>query len=514
MKPMRPLPSTSGPSWGAFGASAPRRLAIVKAAIVLAAAALAPLAATAGPVTGPRASAGGAGDPRENPHAAIACGDCHSRIPEKGKEGGRRPLDFLTRDPVALCRECHPEAEASHHPVVRKVDRELPAGLPLGAGGEVVCSTCHDVHLKGAAPALLRGFDTGRYAVRMDMCLDCHGGTFAAINPHEAAAESRKCYTCHVGAPGGDNAAVSLRGDLNKACDFCHNVAAKAHPLNVDPLRAVPESLPRGRNGEVMCGTCHDPHGGDVAVHFLRTRYVDFLEAGRYADPHGRNDYGSCLGCHREMATRDDAMRKNLRYGGDSLQICLSCHGGMDSCHPILVRLLPGMKPGADLALSPKGEIACTTCHDPTPRGASGVAMRGRVPGEPVNAICFRCHDKSGLTSRNPHATMADRGTCKFCHDTMTDPTDEEAARVSFISNTRLICLRCHAQSRHPGGIDHMVVPRFAMPPAFRLDGKGKITCTTCHNPHLEVAGGESARRHRYVVEAEGTSLCSICHRR
>lgn len=463
---------------------------------------------------------GGASDGRpanagaeENPHAGMDCADCHSRIPEKGKRDGSRALDFLKKDPVALCRDCHSVADASHHPVVGRKGGELPEELPLGARGEVICSTCHDVHLKGAPAALLRGFDSGRYAVRMDMCLDCHGETFSAINPHQAAAESQKCYTCHAGAPS-DNATVSLREDLLKTCDFCHNVAQKSHPLNVDPLQKLPDSLPRGRKGEVMCGTCHDPHGGDTALHFLRSRYVEFLESGRYANPHAKDDYRSCLACHREMATRDDGMRENLRYGGDDLQICVSCHGGLDACHPILVRLLPGMTPGPDLALSPEGKIECTTCHDPTPKGGSGVAMRGRKAGEPVNAICFRCHDKAELSGRNPHATMSDRGTCRFCHDTMSDPTNEEAARVSFISNTRLICLRCHAQTGHPAGIDHMVVPRSTLPEIFKLDGKGKITCTTCHNPHLEAVGERGTQRHRYVVDAEGNSLCATCHRR
>ncbi len=480
-----------------------------RSAIVLAALALA-----AGPNAWPAASPGVAGSGEGNPHAEMACAECHSRIPEKGTGNAGRPIDFLTKDPVQLCRDCHLVADAHHHPVVKSAGRRLPGGLPLGARGEVICSTCHDVHLKGAPAALLRGFDTGRYAVRMDMCLDCHGEIFSAINPHQAETRSQKCYTCHAGVAAADNTPVALREDLIKTCDFCHAVASKAHPLNVDPLQKLPDSLPRDRKGKVMCGTCHDPHGGDAALHFLRTRYVDFLESGRYANPHGKNDYGSCLGCHREMATGDEGMRRNLRYGGDDLQICLSCHGGMDLCHPILVRLLPGMKPGPGLALSAEGKIKCTTCHDPSPKGASGVAMRGREPGQPVNAICFRCHNEFDLSGRNPHATMSDRSTCGFCHDTMTDPTNEEAARVSFISNTRLICLRCHAQTGHPAGADHMVLPRSVLPAAFKLDGKGKITCTTCHNPHLESTGAPGAKRHRYVVEVDGISLCSICHRR
>ncbi|MGE5663986.1 MAG: cytochrome c3 family protein, partial [Deltaproteobacteria bacterium] len=226
------------------------------------------------------------------------------------------------------------------------------------------------------------------------------------------------------------------------------------------------------------------------------------------------NDYASCLGCHNGMETKDELMRKNLRYAGEDLQICLSCHGGMDACHPILVPLLPGMKSGTDLGLSADGKIKCTTCHDPTPKGASGVALRGRVEGQPGNALCFRCHDKAELAGRNPHNTMTDRDTCKFCHDTMTDPGDEEAARVSFISNTRLICLRCHGQTGHPSGINHMVSPKSVLPEVFKLDGKGKITCTTCHNPHLEAGTRDGAKQHRFVVAGESMNLCAACHRR
>ena len=104
------------------------------------------------------------------------------------------------------------------------------------------------------------------------------------------------------------------------------------------------------------------------------------------------------------------------------------------------------------------------TCHDPMPAGGHGVATRGREPGEPINALCFRCHNREDLMGRNPHSSMSDRFSCRFCHDTMTDPTNEEAARVSFVSNTRLICLRCHPQEAHPMGVNHMVKPKKDLP--------------------------------------------------
>lgn len=454
---------------------------------------------------------------RENPHAGIGCSHCHKIVPERGKTPWKEVLASLAKEPVELCRECHLATEVNHHPVRKKTERKLPEGLPLSGTGEVVCSTCHDVHLKSSRIVLLRGYDTGRYTVRMDMCLDCHGESFSALNPHRVEAESEKCYTCHTTKPGAEDtvSTVVLQERIARICNFCHNVSEKAHPQNVNPLAVLPGKLPRGKGGAVDCGTCHDPHGTESTLHFLRKTYVEFLEAGRYVNPHASGDYSGCRGCHAEVSTKKEEMRKNRRYGGDDLLICLSCHGSMDSCHPILVKLGPGMRPGSGLPLSADGKITCLTCHDPMPAAGKGVEMRERKPGDPGNAICFRCHDKADLTGRNPHSTMTDRDSCRFCHDTMTDPTNEGASRVSFISNTRLICLRCHSQDAHPMGVNHMVRPKMEVPEPFRLDGKGRVTCTTCHNPHIQARETEgTGRKKRFVVEDEGQVICTRCHRR
>ena len=116
-----------------------------------------------------------------NPHSDISCTDCHAKVPEKGITPWMEISGGLKAEPVALCRTCHPSSEVDHHPVNRKTGRQLPEGLPVSTAGEVICSTCHDVHLKKTGIALLRGFDTGRYMVRMDLCLDCHGESFGAM---------------------------------------------------------------------------------------------------------------------------------------------------------------------------------------------------------------------------------------------------------------------------------------------------------------------------------------------
>ena len=243
---------------------------------------------------------------------------------------------------------------------------------------------------------------------------------------------------------------------------------------------------------------------------------MDFLESGRYFNPHIVANYRGCTACHGDVSKDPAVMRKNRRYGGDGLQLCLSCHGTMEPDHPVMVKLGPDMKPGKELPLTPDGKITCLTCHDPTPCNGKGLRMRGRASGEAANELCFQCHDKADLGGRNPHMSMSDRNSCRFCHDTMTDPKNEGATKVSFISNPRLICLRCHPQDRHPTNANHMVQPRMIIPDVFKLDAKGKLTCTTCHNPHIDTRPlpGEVKKGHRYVIDVNASEWCIACHRR
>ena len=105
---------------------------------------------------------------------------------------------------------------------------------------------------------------------------------------------------------------------------------------------------------------------------------------------------------------------------------------------------------------------------------------------------------------------MSDLTSCKFCHDTLINPKDEKARRVSFIANPRLLCLRCHPNdlNSHPVG-DHMKKPKWPVPAVFKLDARGRITCTTCHNPHID----RHRMGYRFVVDVGPSELCKRCHK-
>ncbi|RMG60077.1 MAG: hypothetical protein D6713_03955 [Deltaproteobacteria bacterium] len=447
--------------------------------------------------------------PLPPPHAEAGCRDCHTpEFPDATKEKPR-----LLGGPVSACQACHGKDETSHHPVWVTPKGKGKKFFLWGEKQSVVCTTCHEIHQKVPAPGLLRGFPEGKYSVRLDLCIDCHGETFFEINPHSGKVEGESCLTCHESIPGEEDTAtdVKVREKTIEVCDFCHNVKEKSHPENVASLERIPANLPRDSSGNVTCGTCHDPHGTAETLFFLRKRYIEHLEMSRYEYPHGLENARNCKGCHIDVETDKKKMRENLRFGGDTLRICLSCHGAMDSCHPVLMKPPPGMNEGAGLPLSKDGKIICTTCHDPMPDKGGGVLLRVAGREGNIHDLCRKCHEILELASLNPHSSMDDRGTCRFCHDILTETDNPELMKTSFISNPRLVCLRCHGKSNHPGGVSHLVTPSRPLPPEMETDARGRITCTTCHKPHIDTTGKEE-NPEIFVINAPSSSLCSACH--
>jgi predicted CXXCH cytochrome family protein len=71
----------------------------------------------------------------------------------------------LRGDPIALCKDCHPQRHGNHP--VGVVQKEPSKDLPYGPGAVIVCHTCHDPHdLKTRKKGLRLAFN--------DLCLRCH----------------------------------------------------------------------------------------------------------------------------------------------------------------------------------------------------------------------------------------------------------------------------------------------------------------------------------------------------
>lgn len=129
---------------------------------------------------------------------------------------------------------------------------------------------------------------------------------------------------------------------------------------------------------------------------------------GRTENPHARKDHKACIVCHISAPAEGTrpARENNLRFGGDIVALCSSCHEGYKHMHPVKIAVAPDMKSPEELPLDKDGKITCITCHDAME--ASGVHRRRRLVGR---ALCLNCHvDSDILAQVNWYPTHLGRG--------------------------------------------------------------------------------------------------------
>ena len=91
---------------------------------------------------------------------------------------------------------------------------------------------------------------------------------------------------------------------------------------------------------------------------------------------------------------------------------------------------------------------------------------------------------------------------CANCH-LAEENINRDNAHLLIASQEKL-CASCHpkaVQVSHPSGIR----PALAVPPAYPLDWKGDMTCSTCHDVHAQTAGLMRGN-------ARGRNFCLSCH--
>lgn len=105
--------------------------------------------------------------------------------------------------------------------------------------------------------------------------------------------------------------------------------------------------------------------------------------------------------------------------------------------------------------------------------------------------------------SINPAQKHMDGQACSSCH-LSGDGINQENAHLLVAPQEELCAAACHPNSvqiSHPSGIR----PTLAIPPAYPLDWKGDMTCSTCHNVHGNTPGLMRG-------SARGRNLCLSCH--
>ena len=398
-------------------------------------------------------------------NGGLKCTTCHT--PHVVNSGSGSLVQYFLRAPnenSSFCRQCHVGnlggPEKGNHPLDVTVDRQA-AGYIRRSGGKfaagtdnrIVCETCHQAH---------GGVNDQRLVL-----------------PEEnTATMSNLCEVCHPRTGGRPDSAVA---------------GGVSHPIDVRPAAGtpVPKTWANGKPlflstaGQVVCRTCHQPHGNagrrflladnnrsdsicrrchaDKAAIVGSAHDLALSAPGlKIADGATVSDSGPCSACHRVHDGTAAYM-----WGGPSLPVdaaakdyCLVCHRD-GACgekkqpagisHPLSVPVPSGAGelPLFDAAggRAARGTIACMSCHnlhDPAPL-ASGPAepiRRGRFlrlgEGGP-EAHCLQCHTAQSAVLESAHdlrgtasgyrnqlgQAPAEAGTCAACHVAHNAPHEQ-----------------------------------------------------------------------------------------
>lgn len=245
----------------------------------------------------------------------------------------------------------------------------------------------------------------------------------------------------------------------------------------------------------------------------------------------------SCSTCHEGKP--ELGKPSLLRPENPSIR-CRDCHGYKKEGdhHPSS----PISGPTGDTALIDpgfklySGNMECLTCHHIHAGDDYGLGTRNFLfdgPYEDRRDICFRCHNKEAYKNINPHDDMLEvdwklkHSACLVCHAEVPDPEVDRTSDVKFRATVAFLCWRCHPFMAQ----DFMDKHYLKKPSARRfvemkwseedhniilpLDSSGRITCSTCHNPHQPgVMVYEKAKKGAGAKNRlRSVKICVECHR-
>ena len=449
-----------------------------------------------------------------------------------------------------LCLTCHPQKSVTTREGWRKpghvVNVEpktavIPAslmekGARTGPQGEVICSTCHDVHGSNPSPDLLvAAYDGGS-----SLCLTCHAdkavvaGTRHNLDKSapgvsnlqgQTVAQAGVCSACHL--PHKPARDLTGEGDYtSRLCMSCHGpgkfsarprVAGPSHPVRVTPYQASPAGLPystaavdpetfslplydtygvRSERGQMTCTTCHDPHqhtpgstaenSSDVKNLFLRVTNPDLCRQC-HADK-----FAVAASKHNLRQTAPGSVNR-LNQTPAQAGLCANCHlthGGLATF--LWARTLP-----ESAATTPPAP--CFSCHR-----EEGLAAGHRLSGNnhPVHVAAALPSSISRMPLFDARGRPAEEGqiACYTCHDphrwapnrtvSAADALSQEGdAATSFLrlQNTPQpeLCTRCHPEAATVSATEHNLLSsapqtRNALGQSPQMSGP----CGSCHLPH------------------------------
>jgi predicted CXXCH cytochrome family protein len=239
-----------------------------------------------------------------------------------------------------------------------------------------------------------------------------------------------------------------------------------------------------------------------------------------------------CVACHG--TEKPQPGKPVFASGIDPSAACLECHDYKENHHP--VDFVP-----ADSSRMPfrlfEGKMTCLTCHEihgGDKKEGTPKLLRGG-PYQDRRQICFRCHVEENYLGINPHQMMDDNNkvrevngkpVCLLCHSKVPNPETDLTGDVRFRADIGFLCWRCHPPMPDPFFNTHFLVTpskttldfihnaEITSDVVIPLVPRGRITCSTCHNPHQkgviqrEAAAKGAGSRAKLRMQ----QLCSACH--
>lgn len=467
----------------------------------------------------------------------IECVTCHS---VHGRERVGPPVDtLLSMDPVKetadeFCEGCHrgkrmdglsepPYPNPGGTPYYHAADNDSrngegriveivePEGWQFGAGGELLCSTCHKPH--GALPnsPMLRPMEKSK-----TFCEECHSVPF---NHH----------------PSGDNGGL--------ADPSSGKLLARTREV------IIPDDFPFGYtygepgNGQLFCSSCHGAHN----VNCLLLISAECVE--------GQLDCNLCLRCHPKFnptwQTNDDY--KATHFMGDPMATYIDTvdlttgqidqvdgqPGYYDQYPPTNKEAWPESNLKSKYGTESEYDVTCCSCHNFAPGNLTG----GDADDTPYNSgepTVAQNYIETDLTS----GLLARAGQYKEWLESDVKVEQVGGNRGSVSKVDKYLCTGCHGLTPNTNpdakgeGMTHplMDADGTSMTP---VDGteftyNEHVNCETCHKVHeADSRGGfyilrevelrnanttsvQAATANPYVIkkktEIEYAPLCHRCH--
>ena len=443
----------------------------------------------------------------------VTCASCHDphrwdptnpKAKAKPGEKGNATNRFLRKvnnTDSKLCRTCHRRQAGitgtKHNLELTAAGKQYIRKQTRNSG---ICGSCHLVHnAKGPllwARKLTKGVD-----VTSAVCLSCHD---------EQSLAKKKTIGEHTHPVKVDmkQLPISIKNGRWSSVSTIKGSRKKIQSL---PLYNKQGRRTGKNDGQIGCGTCHDPHTWSPDRKAIRGKSIAKTEGGlddsflRIAD---QGSSALCVNCHVDKqpvsrSKHNPALLKTSSLNSGGLKqdkkggVCMSCHMPHNAKGPLLWARNTG--PG-------KGEIKplCTDCHQ---KGGAAEKKLVAKHGHPVGIKLTDGMSPRGLPVFLPEGIRTEKIgliDCSTCHDphrwTSTGSADDSEinlekegdARNSFLrisaAPSSQLCVECHQDQGRVIGTDHDL--NVTAPSGVNRNGQ-KVAesgiCGQCHIPHSNV---------------------------